>query len=92
MICVNKYSGDSENDELFSETPSYPADDWFERQRAFPFKEIPEEERLKSIEYVKNNMQVSDFNGISTRQTRKLYMLDAQTAVFGNQPTFARAG
>jgi photosystem II stability/assembly factor-like uncharacterized protein len=65
MICVNKYSGDSENDELFSETPSYPADDWFERQRAFPFKEIPEEERLKSIEYVKNNMQVSDFNGMS---------------------------
>lgn len=33
-----------------------PADDWFERQRAFPFDEIPQEEYLKSIEYVKNHM------------------------------------
>ena len=38
--------------------PSFvPADDWFERQRAYPFDEIPNEERLKAIEYVKMNMQ-----------------------------------
>ena len=38
--------------------PSFvPADDWFERQRAYPFDEIPNEERLKAIEYVKMNMR-----------------------------------
>jgi photosystem II stability/assembly factor-like uncharacterized protein len=47
--------------EVTAEVPSFPSDDWFERQRAFPFKEIPQEERLKSVEYVKNNMQISDF-------------------------------
>lgn len=46
-----------------SEIPSYPADEWFEKQRAFPFDEIPQDERLKSIEYVRNNMQLEDFNG-----------------------------
>ena len=34
-----------------------PADEWFEIQRAFPFDEIPQSEYLKSVEYVKNNMQ-----------------------------------
>ena len=33
-----------------------PADDWFERQRAFPFEEIPEGEYVKSIEYTKQNI------------------------------------
>ncbi|MBX7043025.1 MAG: T9SS type A sorting domain-containing protein [Ignavibacteria bacterium] len=37
---------------------SVPADEWFERQRAFPFDEIPQGEYLKSVEYVKNNMSV----------------------------------
>jgi photosystem II stability/assembly factor-like uncharacterized protein len=45
-----------------SDIPSVPADNWFEMQRAFPFDEIPNEERLKSIEYVKNNMRMGDFN------------------------------
>ena len=65
LLYINNNSGSEVNTEIFNETPSYPADDWFERQRAFPFKEIPQEERLKSIEYVKNNMQVSDFGGLS---------------------------
>lgn len=30
-----------------------PAEDWFTKQRAFPFDEIPQEEYLKSIEYVR---------------------------------------
>ena len=47
---------------IYKVIPSAPADDWFEKQRAFPFDEIPQDERLKSIEYVKNNMQVGDFN------------------------------
>jgi photosystem II stability/assembly factor-like uncharacterized protein len=34
--------------------PSAPADDWFEKQRAFPFEDIPNEEYIKAIEYVKN--------------------------------------
>ena len=33
--------------------PTAPADDWFEKQRAFPFDEIPNEEYLKAIEYKK---------------------------------------
>ncbi|MEO6695863.1 MAG: hypothetical protein ABIY50_13245, partial [Ignavibacteria bacterium] len=35
---------------------SVPAEDWFERQRAFPFDEIPNEEHLKAVKYVKENM------------------------------------
>ena len=48
-------NSDLTNEKL--ELPSFvPADDWFERQRAYPFDEIPNEERLKAIEYVKMNM------------------------------------
>lgn len=36
-----------------------PGDDWFTRQRAFPFDEIPNEEYLKSMEYVKKHMTYS---------------------------------
>ncbi len=39
-----------------------PAEDWFARQRAFPFDEIPQEEYLKSVKYVKENMQVKSFD------------------------------
>src|SRR5258707_11601423 len=41
-----------------------PPDDWFERQRAFPFEDIPNDQRLKSIEDVKQ-MPVSD-NALTT--------------------------
>jgi photosystem II stability/assembly factor-like uncharacterized protein len=37
---------------------SVPADEWFEKQRAFPFEEIPNEEYLKAIEYVRNYIPV----------------------------------
>lgn len=43
-------------DKVEKEPGFVPADQWFERQRAFPFDEIPQEEYLKSVEYVKNNM------------------------------------
>ncbi|MEO8664313.1 MAG: T9SS type A sorting domain-containing protein [Ignavibacteria bacterium] len=43
-----------------------PAEDWFERQRAFPFDEIPQEEYLKSVEYVKNYMSVRDLDNSSS--------------------------
>lgn len=66
LLYMNHNLGSEGNSEIFNKTPSYPADDWFERQRAFPFKEIPQEERLKSIVYVKNSMQVSDFGGLSS--------------------------
>lgn len=33
--------------------PGAPAEDWFERQRAFPFDEIPEGKYTEAIEYVK---------------------------------------
>ena len=42
-----------------------PADDWFAKQRAFPFDEIPNEEYLKSIEYVKNNITYTDIDNPS---------------------------
>jgi len=42
-----------------------PADEWFERQRAFPFDEIPQEEYLKSIEYVKSNMTLKELDNSS---------------------------
>ncbi|MDQ3020224.1 MAG: T9SS type A sorting domain-containing protein [Bacteroidota bacterium] len=51
-------SSESEND-----PGCVPADNWFATQRAFPFDEIPQEEYLKSVEYVKNQMSVKDWNG-----------------------------
>ncbi|MBK9225764.1 MAG: T9SS type A sorting domain-containing protein [Ignavibacteria bacterium] len=42
---------------------SVPADEWFEKQRAFPFDEIPQQEYLKSVEYVNNNMQTLPLPG-----------------------------
>ena len=38
---------------------SVPAEEWFESQRAFPFDEIPNEEYIKSVEYVRKNFTVS---------------------------------
>ncbi len=35
---------------------SVPADDWFERQRAYPFDQIPTEEYFKALEYVRSQM------------------------------------
>ena len=43
-----------------------PSEEWFERQRAFPFDEIPQEEYLKSVEYVKNNMSVMELDNSSS--------------------------
>jgi photosystem II stability/assembly factor-like uncharacterized protein len=45
-------------------TPEYeggpaPAEDWFARQRAFPFDEIPQDEYLKSLKYVRKNIPVT---------------------------------
>ncbi len=36
-----------------------PADDWFERQRAFPFEEIPQSEYLKSLEFARQSASAS---------------------------------
>ena len=41
---------------------SVPADEWFEKQRAFPFEEIPNDEYLKAVDYVKNYMPVSNLS------------------------------
>lgn len=37
-----------------------PADEWFERQRAFPFDEIPNSDYLRAQEYVKNRISVGE--------------------------------
>ena len=87
LLYINRYSGRESNSEIFYETPSYPADDWFERQRAFPFNEIPEEERLKSIEYVKHNMQVSDFNGMSNWVLAGPTNIEGRITVLAIHPT-----
>ena len=47
-----------------AESKEVPDEEWFERQRAFPFSEVPNEEHLKAMEYVKT-MPVTDFNGAS---------------------------
>ncbi len=58
MLSVNFIGNNFEKKKV----PSFiPADDWFEKQRAFPFDEIPNEEHLKAIEHVKN-MPVADNN------------------------------
>src|SRR5689334_17352396 len=49
----------TEEEKYESENAEQPPDDWFARQRSFPFDEIPNDERIKSIEYVKH-MPVSD--------------------------------
>ncbi|MFC2092398.1 T9SS type A sorting domain-containing protein [Bacteroidota bacterium] len=50
-----------------------PADEWFERQRAFPFDEIPNGEYVKAIDYVKTRMSTgyitTDNNWILTGPT-----------------------
>lgn len=49
---------DTDNYKIISDfnKGSVPAEEWFEQQRAFPFEEIPNEEYIKSIEYVNNNI------------------------------------
>lgn len=39
---------------IYQVIPSTPSDDWFERQRAFPFDEIPQSEYLKALNEMKN--------------------------------------
>ncbi len=43
-----------------SANKSVPADEWFERQRAYPFNEIPHEEYLQALNYVQNKMSVGN--------------------------------
>ncbi|MDZ4713650.1 MAG: T9SS type A sorting domain-containing protein [bacterium] len=49
------FTFESEEEREGNEPGFVPAMDWLERQRAFPFDEIPLEEYYKSVEYVKNN-------------------------------------
>jgi photosystem II stability/assembly factor-like uncharacterized protein len=58
---INKYSEKSLSGS--EKNPGFiPAEDWFAKQRAFPFDEIPQEEYLKSVKYVKENMKVKSFD------------------------------
>ena len=64
FICFNRANlnfSENNNPELKAESEAesdkVPAEDWFERQRAFPFDEIPNEEYQKSVEYVRNKMK-----------------------------------
>src|SRR5690242_13317663 len=50
--------------DIDKEEKEVPEEDWFERQRAFPFSEVLNEEHLKAMEYVKT-MPVTDFDGAS---------------------------
>ena len=50
----------AKDEKIGSEFPSVPEDEWFVRQRAFPFQDIPKEEWINSIEYVRNNMLKGD--------------------------------
>src|ERR1041384_259914 len=44
-----------------SDENEVPDEEWMERQRAFPFSEVPEAEHLKALEYVKT-MPASTFD------------------------------
>lgn len=66
IFLVNWQSAEHQYQELGDFTKaSVPADEWFEIQRAFPFDEIPQEEYLKSVEYVKTKMKAVPLNGSS---------------------------
>ena len=62
--------------------PGYPADEWFEKQRAFPFDEIPPGAHEKAIEEVRH-MPVLDFNGMA------VWTLAGPTNVEGRITTIA---
>jgi hypothetical protein len=62
VMLVSSIQNGRDREESENEIPGLPSDDWFEKQRAFPFDEIPNDARLKSIEYVKS-MPVA---GVST--------------------------
>ncbi|MEO8209609.1 MAG: T9SS type A sorting domain-containing protein [bacterium] len=67
LIKEEDYQYDNKDKENISfkseEGPQFvPADDWFTKQRAFPFDEIPQEEYLKSIEYVRHQMLIKQLN------------------------------
>jgi len=47
-------------EKISGEFPSVPEDEWFVKQRAFPFQDIPKDEWLNSMEYVKNNLPKGD--------------------------------
>lgn len=62
-IDQENYTGKVKNVFESEKGPGFiPAEDWFASQRAFPFDEIPQEEYLKSVEYVKNQMDVKEFD------------------------------
>lgn len=70
VICLSlfiksKYSSEGFKNEE-TEPGFLPADGWFERQRAFPFEEIPQGEYLKSVDYVRNYMTTSESDNISS--------------------------
>ncbi|MCX7878851.1 MAG: hypothetical protein N2510_09490, partial [Ignavibacteria bacterium] len=66
--------------------PPAPADYWFEKQRAFPFDEIPQEERLRSIEYVRNNMTLFSPGG-STWQLAGPTNIEGRITTLAIHPT-----
>jgi len=47
----------NESEKEKTEAPDYG---WFETQRAYPYEEIPNDERIKSIEYVRNYISKSE--------------------------------
>ncbi len=68
VFYFSKKNNSKSGDDTYTAVSDYkkkfiPADDWFESQRAFPFDEIPLEEYLKSVEYVKKNMSQSSPDG-----------------------------
>lgn len=67
-IEINKNRNFTPVKEEETEPGFVPAEDWFAKQRAFPFDEIPQSEYLKALEYVQkempyqNNRNVADWS------------------------------
>lgn len=83
IVCfILFHKSEIRNEVKYYKLPQVPADEWFEKQRAFPFDEIPQEERLRSIEYVRNNMTV--YNPVSSN-----WQLAGPTNIEGRITTLA---
>lgn len=83
IFTENKYS-------QREEAPDFvPAEDWFAKQRAFPFDEIPQEEYLKSVKYVKENMLVKSFENANNTDNSSVWTLAGPTNIEGRITTIA---
>lgn len=85
-IIFLSFFGNVNQKKLYNVIPTLPEGDWFEKQRAFPFDEIPNDERLKSIEYVKQ-MPVSQTDALADWTLAGPTNIEGRITVIAIHPT-----